>query len=415
MLSLTGGPPPLTGGLASLTGADVGGGWTNGRVTRVIRGTVAGQKGYKELIPESFVNSSELLEKQNNRSNKGYHEVPPPLTRNYMPPKRDLRLIDEHFKSESVDVSTVSSSADKTVKTVEITHKSDNETEFKNSIMTQFYDDKGIKREYSVARTPHQNGVAEKRNKTLIEAVRTMLVVSKLPTTFWVEAVNTACYVLTRALVTKPHNKTPYELIRGRPPLIDFMKPFGCLVTILNTRDNLDWLFDIDSLIISINYVPVVTGNQTNGIARTKEKLVAGQDEKKKELKQEYILIPVCTTGPLIYQDAKDSIEDARKKAPKVDAGEASNNGGQDNQVSRNYTGIFDNTYDDDVLEEEVDMNNVDSSYAIPEATKFLKDHPQEQVIGSLETPEEVVHQRLRKTLTHVLELSSCIYLDDRA
>nr|GEU68057.1 hypothetical protein [Tanacetum cinerariifolium] len=71
--------------------------------------------GYKELIPESFVNSSELLEKQDNRSDKGYHEVPPPLTGNYMPFKRDLRLIDEHFESVSVDVSTISSSDVKTV------------------------------------------------------------------------------------------------------------------------------------------------------------------------------------------------------------------------------------------------------------------------------------------------------------
>ncbi|GJT65638.1 ribonuclease H-like domain-containing protein, partial [Tanacetum coccineum] len=83
------------------------------------------------------------------------------------------------------------------------------------------------------------NGVAERRNRTLIEAARTMLVDSKLPTTFWAEAVNTACYVLNRVLVIKPHNKTPYELIRGRTPLIDFMKPFGCPVTILNTRDHL--------------------------------------------------------------------------------------------------------------------------------------------------------------------------------
>nr|GEV73400.1 ribonuclease H-like domain-containing protein [Tanacetum cinerariifolium] len=98
---------------------------------------------------------------------------------------------------------------------------------------------RGIKREYSVARTPQQNGVAKRRNRTLIKAVRTMLVDSKLPTTFWAEAVNIACYVLNRALVTKPHNKTPYELICGRHPLIDFMKPFGCLVTILNTKDNL--------------------------------------------------------------------------------------------------------------------------------------------------------------------------------
>ncbi|GJX44659.1 ribonuclease H-like domain-containing protein [Tanacetum coccineum] len=105
--------------------------------------------------------------------------------------------------------------------------------------MNQFCDLKGIKREFSVARTPQQNGVAERKNRTLIEAARTMLVDSKLPTTFWAEAVNTACYVLNKVLVIKPHNKTPYELIRGRPPLIDFLKPFGCPVTILNTRDNL--------------------------------------------------------------------------------------------------------------------------------------------------------------------------------
>ncbi|GJZ82444.1 ribonuclease H-like domain-containing protein [Tanacetum coccineum] len=117
--------------------------------------------------------------------------------------------------------------------------RSDNETEFKNSVMNQFCEMKGIKREFSVARTPQQNGVAKRRNKTLIEAARTMLVDSKLPTTFWAEAVNTACYVLNRVLVIKPHNKTPYELIRGRTPMIDFMKPFGCPITILNTRDHL--------------------------------------------------------------------------------------------------------------------------------------------------------------------------------
>ncbi|GKB71583.1 ribonuclease H-like domain-containing protein [Tanacetum coccineum] len=176
--------------------------------------------------------------------------------------------------------------------------------------------------------TPQHNGVAERKNRTLIEAARTMLVDSKLPTTFWAEVVNTTCYVLNRVLVIKPHNKTPYELIHGRIPLIDFMKPFGCPVTILNTRDHLgkfdgkadegyfvgysvvskamrvfnkrtriveetlnirflentpnvkgngpDWLFDVDSLTISMNYVPVVAGNQTNGIAGTKDNIVAG-------------------------------------------------------------------------------------------------------------------------------------------
>ncbi|GJX98769.1 putative ribonuclease H-like domain-containing protein [Tanacetum coccineum] len=95
------------------------------------------------------------------------------------------------------------------------TIRCDNGTEFKNRDVIEFCGSKGIKREYSNARTPQQNGVAERKNRTLIEAARTMLADSFLPNTFWAEAVSTACYVLNRVLVTKPHNKTPYELLTG--------------------------------------------------------------------------------------------------------------------------------------------------------------------------------------------------------
>nr|GEW51807.1 putative ribonuclease H-like domain-containing protein [Tanacetum cinerariifolium] len=105
--------------------------------------------------------------------------------------------------------------------------------------MNEFYEEKGIKREYNVARTPQQNKIAERRNRTQIEAVRTMLANSKLPNTFWAEAVNIACYVLNMVLVVKPHFKTPYELFRGRTVVLSFMRPFGCHVTILNTLDRL--------------------------------------------------------------------------------------------------------------------------------------------------------------------------------
>ncbi|GJW85008.1 putative ribonuclease H-like domain-containing protein [Tanacetum coccineum] len=115
----------------------------------------------------------------------------------------------------------------------------DNGTEFKNSNLIELCGSKGIKRDYSVARTPQQNGVAERKNRTLIEAARTMLADSKLPTMFWTEAVSTACYVLNRVLVTRPHNKTPYELLSGKVPNISHLKPFGCHVTILNTSDHL--------------------------------------------------------------------------------------------------------------------------------------------------------------------------------
>nr|GEX05242.1 ribonuclease H-like domain-containing protein [Tanacetum cinerariifolium] len=99
---------------------------------------------------------------------------------------------------------------------------------------------KGIKREFSVARTPQQNGVAKRKNRIFIEAARIMLVDSLLPIPFWAEAVNTACYVQNKVLVTKPHNKTPYELLLGRTPSIGFMRPFGYPVTILYTLDPLE-------------------------------------------------------------------------------------------------------------------------------------------------------------------------------
>nr|GEV51044.1 hypothetical protein [Tanacetum cinerariifolium] len=115
----------------------------------------------------------------------------------------------------------------------------DNGGEFRNKEINNFCSQKGIKREFSNARTPQQNGVAKRRNKTLIEAARTMLADAKLPVTFWAEAVNTACYVQNRVLVNKSQNKTPYELFNGRTPAIGFLKPFGCHVMILNTLNNL--------------------------------------------------------------------------------------------------------------------------------------------------------------------------------
>ncbi|GJT34924.1 putative ribonuclease H-like domain-containing protein [Tanacetum coccineum] len=115
----------------------------------------------------------------------------------------------------------------------------DNGTEFKNAKLIELCGEKGIKRDYSNPRTPQQNGVAERKNRTLIEAARTMLADSKLPTMFWTEAVSTACYVLNRVSITNPHNKTPYELISGKVPQIGHLKPFGCQVTILNTSDHL--------------------------------------------------------------------------------------------------------------------------------------------------------------------------------
>nr|GEV39109.1 hypothetical protein [Tanacetum cinerariifolium] len=168
----------------------------------------------------------------------------------------------------------------------------DNGTEFKNAQMIELYGSKGIKREYSNPRTLQQNEVAERKNKTLIEAARTMLADSKLPTMFWSEAVRTVCYVLNRVSVTSPHNKTPYALLTGNIPSVSHFKPFGCHVTILNTSDHLgkfdgkadegyivgysaslghEWYFDLDYFTDSLGYKHVsanppagTQGNTTN-------------------------------------------------------------------------------------------------------------------------------------------------------
>ncbi|KAD5960655.1 hypothetical protein E3N88_12127 [Mikania micrantha] len=117
--------------------------------------------------------------------------------------------------------------------------RSDNGTEFRNHLLDEFYQSKGIQRQYSIPRTPEQNGVVERKNRTLIEAARTMLADSGLPLTFWAEAVNTACYVQNRVLVNQRWLKTPYEILHSLTPLISFFRAFGCPCYILNTKDQL--------------------------------------------------------------------------------------------------------------------------------------------------------------------------------
>ncbi|KAJ0947184.1 putative RNA-directed DNA polymerase [Helianthus annuus] len=117
--------------------------------------------------------------------------------------------------------------------------RSDKGTEFRNKELDDFYVSKGIMRQYSIPRTPEQNGVVERKNRILIEAARTMLTDSGLPLTFWAEAVNTACYVQNRVLINHRHQKTAYELLYKIKPLISYFKVFGCPCFILNLKDSI--------------------------------------------------------------------------------------------------------------------------------------------------------------------------------
>ncbi|GJX04606.1 putative ribonuclease H-like domain-containing protein [Tanacetum coccineum] len=316
----------------------------------------------------------------------------------------------------------------------------DNGTEFKNYEMNQFCGIKGIKREFSNARTPQQNGVAERKNRTLIEAARTMLADSLLPIPFWAEAVNTACYVQNRVLVTKPHNKTPYELLIGRTPIISFMRPFGCPVTILNTLDHLgkfDGKADEGFLVgYSINSKAFRVFN-----SRTRKSV---QEIKENVPDQEYILLPLLHTSSNVpsnsekdesppkddagkMNEVRDSAKDGNMNGP----GEAINTdrtnrlntvsspfnivssplsivGLTVNKEQRNEyeslfdplipdledtadlqdTGIFGSAYDDEYVGAEADLNNLETTMSVSPipTTRIHKDHPKAQIIGEVDS-----------------------------
>nr|GEW14280.1 hypothetical protein [Tanacetum cinerariifolium] len=261
------------------------------------------------------------------------------------------------------------------------------------AVLKEFYGIKGIKRELSNARTPQQNEVAERKNRTLIEAARTILADSL-------------------------------------EPIISFMRPFGCPVTILNTLDHLGkfngkadkgflvgysinskdfsvynsrtkkveenlhvnflenktnvvgskpkWLFDIDSLTNPMNYQPVSAGNRTNGIAGSKIHSDVEQEGKEKVSNQEYILLPVLNTSsdvPSSNEEVVTSLKDVvGKKSTSIDDSENTNSTNSFNTASPTVNTAsdkdetFQRTYDEWNFSTPITVNAVGSSFSHPAA-----------------------------------------------
>ncbi|GKA94371.1 putative ribonuclease H-like domain-containing protein [Tanacetum coccineum] len=262
-----------------------------------------------------------------------------------------------------------------------------------------------------------------------------------LPTTFWAEAVNIASYVQNMVLVTKPHNKTPYELLLGRPPSIRFMRPFGCPITILNTldplgkfngkadegflvrysinskafrvfntrtrkveenlhinflgnkpnvaRSGLKCLFDIDSLTKSMNYEPVTAGNQTNGDAdiKTNRTYDKDADEVPDKGDDDVSQRNDSTASPSV-STAKPSINTASKNINigSLNINTDSSIPNDSSMQSLENTGIFDDAYDDREVGAEADLNNLETTMNVSpiSTTRIHKDHPKDQIVGDI-------------------------------
>jgi transposase InsO family protein len=128
--------------------------------------------------------------------------------------------------------------------------RSDNGTEFKNSQIEGFLEEEGIKHEFSSPYTPQQNGVVERKNRTLLDMSRTMLDEYKTPDRFWAKAINIACYSMNRLYLHRILKKTSYELLTSKKPNVSFFRVFGSKCFILVKRQGriesstnpLDWL-----------------------------------------------------------------------------------------------------------------------------------------------------------------------------
>ncbi|GJW43068.1 retrovirus-related pol polyprotein from transposon TNT 1-94 [Tanacetum coccineum] len=292
--------------------------------------------------------------------------------------------------------------------------------------MNQFCEMNGIFRQYSVARTPQQNEFAERRNRTLIEAARTMLADSKLPTTFWVEAVNIACYVQNRVLVVKPHNKPPYELFHGRTPTLSFTRPFGCPFIILNTIDHLGkfdgkadegffigYSFNSKDFRVFNSRTRIVEENLHIRFSESTPNVI-GQARKETEPVKNYILLPFWPADPLYSQDPKSSQDDGSKPS--------SNDGKKVDEVPRKYSECNDQEKEDNFnstnnvnaasinkvnvvggktsIELPFDLNmHALEDYSIFDSSRNDEDddHPLDQVIGDLQVATQT--RRMSKNL----------------
>nr|GEZ14030.1 hypothetical protein [Tanacetum cinerariifolium] len=351
---------------------------------------------------------------------------------------------DETSKVLKPSITAIENQINKKVEVI----RCDNRTKFKNKDLDEFCGMKWIKREYSNATIPQQNRVTERENRTLIEVAKTMLADSLLPITFLVEAVNTACYVLYRALVTKTQNKTPYELLNGRTPRLDFMRPFGCPVTILNTVDPLgkfEGKADVGFLVgYSVTSKAFRVFNSKT--RKVKENLHASSDDKpvddkpKDDTGSNTVKEPV-NKNDQAYRDKLDrlmsqekEVSDAtdalrkefeqgrmdQKGVTKVGSTNSFNtvNDSQipdlEDTVELQSTGIFNSAYEDDLdkfdspvqsVGAEADFNNIESFTIVSliPTHKVHIDHPKDQILGDPKSAIQTREMAKKNSRAHAL------------
>nr|GEU42030.1 hypothetical protein [Tanacetum cinerariifolium] len=282
----------------------------------------------------------------------------------------------------------------------------DNGGEFKNQEMNEFCTKKGIRREFSNARTPQQNGVAERRNRTLIEAARTMV------------------------LVNKSQNKTLYELFSSRIPAIGDEGYFvgyslsSKAFRVFNKRtkkveENLhvdflenkliekgvgpNWLFDIDTLTNSMNYVPaVVAGTSSTNISahmETSNDTIKNSDAHDNSQKEQDCNADVPESSGISNPTATSKVPSTDQVEPAVSLtveSEILTAPSLGNALTNRLEDTFGDTTNAVTLNEmEADLSNMETSIPVSPTPTFRihEDHPKSQIIGPVDTPVQTRHK----------------------
>ncbi|GJX83159.1 putative ribonuclease H-like domain-containing protein, partial [Tanacetum coccineum] len=283
---------------------------------------------------------------------------------------------------------------DKKVKII----RCDNGTEFKNRVMSEFCEKKGIKKEFSVARTPQQNGVAERRNRTLIEAARTIIGChvtilntldylgkfdGKSDEGFFVGySLNSKAFRVYNIRTRKVEENLHIRFLEDKPII---------------AGDGPKWLFDIDVLTKSMNYVPVVAGTNSNDFVdgslfdsssknASNDEPQPSSDAGKKDDEG------VCKESGIDDQERpENSTQDVNTAGPSINTEPDMFSLGDNATLEATHADFFGD-------ETEVNMSNITTTYLVPSTlnTRIHKDHSLDHVIGDVHSGVQT--RRMTKT-----------------
>ncbi|GJS41720.1 retrovirus-related pol polyprotein from transposon TNT 1-94 [Tanacetum coccineum] len=190
-------------------------------------------------------------------------------------------------------------------------------TKFLNKTLHAYFKEEGIEHQTSTPRTPEQNGVIKRRNRTLVKAARTMLLASKLPLFYWVEAIATACYTQNRSIIISTHEKTSYHIINDIKPLIRHLHIFGCTCYLTRDGENLDKMKKKRDLFILVGDLGYSTQSKGYRVYNKRTQLIVESIHLRfDEIKEMCKTFVANNTSGLVLQRQKASDYDNSDLAP---------------------------------------------------------------------------------------------------